>query len=63
MHRAGTSGPTGQDLAAVGHIPLQLRGVFVIDIRAFIHAELANFSPLAVLRIVLIESQGQNLLL
>ena len=62
MHRAGAGSPTGQDLAAVGHVPFQLRGVFIVDIRAFIHAELANFSPLAVLRIVLIESQGQNLL-
>ena len=63
MHGADAGGAAGQDLAPLGHETAQLGGVLVVDEGGLIDAELANFSALAVLGIVFIESQSGILLL
>ena len=63
MHGADAGSAARQDLAALGHEAAELGGVLIIDERGLVHAELANFSALAVLGVVLIESQSGILLL
>ena len=46
MHGTGAGGPAGQDLGALGNKPAQLCGVLVVNVLAFIYAELADFLPL-----------------
>ena len=62
MHGANAGGAARQDLAALGHIAAELGSVLVVDKGGLINAELANFSALAVLGIVLIESKSGILL-
>ena len=62
MHGANTGSAARQDLAALGHEAAELCGVLVIDKGGLINTELAHFSALAVLGIVLIESQSCILL-
>jgi hypothetical protein len=62
MHSTNAGSAARQDLAALGHIAAKLCGVLVIDIGSLINTELANFSALAILGIVLIESQSCILL-
>ena len=62
MHCANAGGTTRQDLAALGHVTAELCGVLIVDEGSLINTELANFSALAVLGIVLIESQSCILL-
>ena len=62
MHGAGAGCTAGQDLAALGHVAAELSSIFVVDKSALIGTELANFSALVVLCIVLIKSQGCILL-
>ena len=47
MHGAGAGGPAGQDLGTLRDKAAQLGGVFVIDILAFVRAELADLAALA----------------
>ena len=56
MHCANTGSAARQDLAALGQVAAKLCGVLIVDGRSLVDAELANFSALAVLGIVLIES-------
>ena len=44
MHGAGAGGPAGQDLGTLRDKAAQLGGVFVIDILAFVRAELADLA-------------------
>ena len=62
MHSANTGGAARQDLAALGDIAAELCGVLIVDRGCLINTELANFSALAVLGIILIESQSCILL-
>ena len=62
MHGANTGSTARQDLAALGHIAAELCGVLIVDGRCLIDAELANFSALTILGVVLIESQSCILL-
>ena len=62
MHGANTGSTARQDLAALGHIAAELCGVLIVDGRGLIDAELANFSALTILGVVLIESQSCILL-
>ena len=63
MHSANAGSTTRQDLAALGHVTAKLGGVLIVDEGSLINTELANFSALAVLGIVLIESQSCILLI
>ena len=47
VHGAGAGGPAGQDLGTLRDKAAQLGGVFVIDILAFVRAELADLAALA----------------
>lgn len=58
MHCANAGGAARQDLAALGDVAAELCGVLVVDIGGLINTELANFSALAVLGIISIESQS-----
>ena len=60
MHGAGTGGAAGQDLAALGQEPAELRSILIIDERGLVHAELANLPAFAVLGVVLIEIVADN---
>jgi len=44
---ANAGRPARQDFAALRKIPLDLRGVFIVDILTFIDAELAHLPTLA----------------
>ena len=63
MHGANAGRAARQDLAALGHEAAKLGGVLVVDVGRLVNAELANFSALAVLGVVLIESQSCILLI
>ncbi len=58
MHGANAGRAARQYLAALGQVAFELRGVLIVDGRHLIDAELANFSALAILGVVLIESQS-----
>ncbi len=62
MHCAGAGGAAGQDLAALGHIAAELSGILIVDAGGLVYAKLADFSALAGLGIVLIESHSCILL-
>ena len=63
MLGANTGSAAGQDLAALGQVTAKLGGVLVIDGSSLIDAELANFPALAILGVILIESQSCILLI
>ena len=62
MHCACTGGTAGKDFAALRQIMLESISVLVVNKSCLLLAELANFSALAVLGVVLIESQSCILL-
>ena len=51
MHGAGAGRAAGENLAALRKEPTKFSGVLVIDERRLVHAELANLSAAAGLRI------------
>ena len=63
MHGAYAGGAARQNLAALGDIAAELCSVLVVDRGGLINAELANFLALAVLEVILIESQSCILLI